>query len=166
VTCVRSVVFSLWRITKIVVPFFNHFCIFFLINSWTSSRSIYDWNILFAAEWIRVMMLSWLASDRWFSPVFSTNKTDRHDTTEILFKVVLSIITLIHSAANNMFQSYIERAQPMEGNFWIVVPLCWEIMPHVYSNGVPTRSIKMEMRKYETVYWLYVVSLFQFISLF
>ena len=42
---------------------------------------------------------------------------------------------------------------------------------YVYSYGVPTGdgvggSIKMEMRKYETVYWFYVVSLFQFISLF
>jgi hypothetical protein len=34
---------------------------------------------------------------RWFSPstpVFSTNKTDRHDITEILLKVVLNTITL------------------------------------------------------------------------
>jgi hypothetical protein len=46
--------------------------------------------------------------------VFSTNKTDRHNTTEILFKVVLSIITLIHSAANNMFQSYLGREDVQE----------------------------------------------------
>jgi hypothetical protein len=34
---------------------------------------------------------------RWFSPeppVSSTNKTDRHDTTEILLKVALTTITL------------------------------------------------------------------------
>ena len=34
---------------------------------------------------------------RWFSPgipVSSTNKTDRHDITEILLKVVLNLITL------------------------------------------------------------------------
>ena len=39
----------------------------------------------------------WLATSRWFSPdtpVSSTNKTDRHDITEILLKVVLNIITL------------------------------------------------------------------------
>jgi hypothetical protein len=37
----------------------------------------------------------WLATGRWFSPgppVSSTNKTDRHDITEILFKVVLNTI--------------------------------------------------------------------------
>jgi len=39
----------------------------------------------------------WLATGRWFSPdtpVFSTNKTERHDIVEILQKVVLSTITL------------------------------------------------------------------------
>ena len=31
-------------------------------------------------------------TDRWFSPVSSTNKTDRHDITEILLKVALNAI--------------------------------------------------------------------------
>jgi len=31
----------LWRITKVGLPFFNHFCIFFLINYWTCSRPTY-----------------------------------------------------------------------------------------------------------------------------
>ena len=37
----------------------------------------------------------WLATSRWFSPgtpVSSTNKTDHHDITEILLKVMLDII--------------------------------------------------------------------------
>jgi hypothetical protein len=37
----------------------------------------------------------WLATGRWFSPgtaVHSTNKTDRHDITEVLLKVVLNVI--------------------------------------------------------------------------
>jgi len=34
----------------------------------------------------------WLATGRWFSPVSSTNKTDHHDVTEILLKVVLNTI--------------------------------------------------------------------------
>ena len=39
----------------------------------------------------------WLATCRWFSPcppVFSTNKTDRHDITEILLQVTLNTINL------------------------------------------------------------------------
>jgi hypothetical protein len=35
-----------------------------------------------------------LAADRWFSPVSSTHKTDRHDITEILLKVAFNTITL------------------------------------------------------------------------
>ena len=37
----------------------------------------------------------WLATGQWFSPgtlVYSTNKTDRHDITEILLKVALNTI--------------------------------------------------------------------------
>jgi hypothetical protein len=40
----------------------------------------------------------WLTAARWFSsgtPVSSTNRTDRHDITEILFKVALNTITPI-----------------------------------------------------------------------
>ena len=43
---------------------------------------------------------------RWFSPgtpVSSTNKTDRHNITEILWKVVLNTITL------TPFQLYLEQ---------------------------------------------------------
>jgi hypothetical protein len=39
----------------------------------------------------------WLATGRWFSPgtlVFSNNKTDRNDITEILLKVALNTITV------------------------------------------------------------------------
>jgi len=41
----------------------------------------------------------WLATGLWFSPdtpVSSTNKTDRHNITEILLKVALNTITLSH----------------------------------------------------------------------
>jgi hypothetical protein len=40
----------------------------------------------------------WLATGRWFSPgtpVSSTNKTDRHDITEILLKAALNTINQI-----------------------------------------------------------------------
>jgi hypothetical protein len=36
----------------------------------------------------------WLATGQWFSPVSSTNKTGRHNTIEILLKVVLTTIAL------------------------------------------------------------------------
>ena len=34
----------------------------------------------------------WLATDRRFSPISTTNKTDRHDLAELLFKVALNTI--------------------------------------------------------------------------
>jgi hypothetical protein len=42
----------------------------------------------------------WLGTSQWFSPVFSTNKTDHHDITEILSKVALKTITLTHIKVN------------------------------------------------------------------
>ena len=53
--------------------------------------------------WVRILIRTrctticdkvcqWLATGQWFSPVSSTNKTDRHDITEILLKVTLNTI--------------------------------------------------------------------------
>jgi hypothetical protein len=39
-----------------------------------------------------------LAAGWWFSPVSPTNKTDRHDITEILLKVAINTITLTHTS--------------------------------------------------------------------
>jgi len=42
-----------------------------------------------------LQVCQWLATGRWFSPgtpIFSTNKTDRHDISEILLKVALNTI--------------------------------------------------------------------------
>jgi hypothetical protein len=44
----------------------------------------------------RMVVCQWLTADRWCSPgttISSTNKTERHDITEILLKVALSTIT-------------------------------------------------------------------------
>jgi hypothetical protein len=57
--------------------------------------------------WVRISLMArcthttlcdkvcqWLVTGRWFSPVSFTNKTDRHDITETLWKVVLNSTTL------------------------------------------------------------------------
>jgi hypothetical protein len=47
----------------------------------------------------------WLTTGQWFSPgtsVSSTNKTDRHDITEILLKVTLNTITINRSYSTNI----------------------------------------------------------------
>jgi hypothetical protein len=43
---------------------------------------------------LRDKVCQWLAAGQWFSPVSSTNNTDRHDITEILLKVSLNTITI------------------------------------------------------------------------
>jgi hypothetical protein len=56
------------------------------------------WNItitILNKQPSKLSKILWVATDRWFSPgtpVSSTNKTDRHDITEILLKVVLNTI--------------------------------------------------------------------------
>jgi hypothetical protein len=47
-----------------------------------------------------------LAAGRWFSPVFFTNKSDRHNITEILLKVALNIITLTPNHIHYTFIFY------------------------------------------------------------
>jgi len=57
-------------------------------------------RISIRARWTTLCdkVCQWLATGRWFSsapPVSSTNKTDRHDISEILLKVALSTIKQI-----------------------------------------------------------------------
>ena len=55
----------------------------------------------------------WLVTDQWFSPghsVFATNKTDRHNITEILLIVALNTIKPNHSV---LIVDFIERLKVM-----------------------------------------------------
>ena len=75
-----------------------------------ASMSYASLRVLWQTLWVRIPLsrgvidiklcykvCQWLATGRWFSPgspASSTNKTDRHDVTEILLKVALNTITL------------------------------------------------------------------------
>jgi hypothetical protein len=70
---------------------YNYLCILCL-----SPLMLWVW-ILFRARCTALCdkVCQWLVAGRWFSPgtpVSSTNKTDRHDITEILLKVALNTI--------------------------------------------------------------------------
>ena len=62
--------------------------------------TFYFWHVSYGCNIDREDTMYYVikfVSDLWFSPgtpVSSTNQTDRHDITEILFEVALSIITL------------------------------------------------------------------------
>jgi hypothetical protein len=79
----------------------------FVVNQKLEQVDVISFRELFGSEfephsWRGVLdttlcdkVCQWLAAGRWFSPgtpVSSTNKTDRHDTTEILLKVDLNTI--------------------------------------------------------------------------
>ena len=72
----------------------------YLCNQCLSPLKLWG-RIMLMARCTRYSMMWWifqqLAAGRWFSldtPVFSSNKTDRHDITEKLLKVALNTITL------------------------------------------------------------------------
>jgi hypothetical protein len=53
----------------------------------------------------------WLATGWWFSPVSSTNKTDRHDIFEILLKVTLNIIKQTSLKIIRSFKCTLKKAE-------------------------------------------------------
>jgi hypothetical protein len=70
----------------------------YLCNQWLSPLTLWVWIPLMQGVLDTTLcdkVCQWLATGWWFSPgitVSSTNKTDRHDITEILVKVVLNTI--------------------------------------------------------------------------
>jgi hypothetical protein len=68
----------------------------YLCNQCLSPLMLWVWiSIRARCTTICDKVCQWLATGRWFSPgppVSSTNKTDRHDITEILLKVALNTI--------------------------------------------------------------------------
>ena len=113
----------LWSYFVIVdIIYYTLFCLILQNNeiewgpSWPWSYDSWIYNYLRHQGlsplmlWVRILISArcttlcdkvcqWLAAGRWFSPgtpVYSTNKTDRHDITEILLKVALSTINQTH----------------------------------------------------------------------
>ena len=74
-------------------------------------------GVLDTTLWDKVFQ--WFATSRWFSPgtpVSSTNKSDRHDITEILFKVALNTINH-HPTTTNLSIMYIRsRSRILPGS--------------------------------------------------
>jgi hypothetical protein len=78
----------------------------------------------------------WLAAGRWFSPdipVSSTNKTDRHDITEILLKVALNTI-------NQAKPNYMLGVSTLSVFGFFYQILAPEFIPSFFSGVRVTRS--------------------------
>ena len=77
--------------TTYVINAYPHLSFEFESHSWRSTN-VYIHNTTLCDK-----VCQWLAASQWFSlrtQISSTNKTDRHDITEILLKVALITITL------------------------------------------------------------------------
>ena len=61
----------------------------------------------------------WLSTGWWFSPISSTNKTDRHDITEILLKVALNTINQTKPNHTSRFK------QIIKDTIWLIDTALW-----------------------------------------
>ena len=73
---------------------------------------------------------------RWFSPLFVTNKTDRHDITEIVLKVALNTINFNLNPKGTIRSC---KSKDCESNIHIemltAARKCFFILPHCDTNG-------------------------------
>ena len=88
----------------------------------------------------------WLAAGRLFStgtPVSSTNKTDRHDITEILLKVVLNTINtkFCHSA----FYFWFKVWQMSNNNYIFDCQCSWQYMFVLYFHRLEIYSLTLDL---------------------
>ena len=93
---------------------------FIICNQWLSPLTL--WVVLDTTLCDKVCQ--WLATGRWFSlctPVSSTNKTDRHDITEILLKVTLN--TIIQTLNLSCFISIVWLNK--RNNCRLLINMCW-----------------------------------------
>ena len=85
-------------ISGIMVGMLSSSAVGCLFKSW-SGQTLYIQTIYLVFVTSQLKICQWLAAGRWFSlgtTVSSTNKTDPHDIKEILLKVTLNTITLLH----------------------------------------------------------------------
>ena len=116
--CILCAVVSRLLITDCSFGFLSHlfdwtdkdYIYFFYVNScsWLYGSWMHMQQVPITLKlWVRIpfqrgvpcttlcdKVCQFLATCRWFSPVSSTNKSDRHDIAEILLKVALNTITL------------------------------------------------------------------------
>jgi hypothetical protein len=108
--CFHRNLIKIGGVGVIVCFSFNHLWLWWLSWPWSYGSWIYNWlcnqYLSPLMLWVRISIrvrcttlcgkfCQWLATGQWFSPgppVSSTNKTDRHDITEMLLKEALNTI--------------------------------------------------------------------------
>jgi hypothetical protein len=97
----------------------------------------------------------WLPTGRWFSPsppVSSTNKTNRHDITEILFKVELNTIKQTNKQTNNN-PNRLEALRSLESLTW----LTWKLrFTHKFGSG-PNKDHLSQVSEQKILMWIVLI---------
>jgi hypothetical protein len=93
--------------TTYVISAYYHYSCEFESHLW---RGVLDTTLCDkVCQWLDTTLCDkacqWLETARWFSPVSSTNKTGRHDITEILLKVALNT----RNQPTNLYESVISH---------------------------------------------------------
>ena len=106
------------------------------------------WCTRYNITWYKICQ--WLVAGQWFSPytpVSSTNKTDRHDITEILLKVTSNIITL--TLTPNIVLMYIHIYHNVT-NFKI-----WKGQKNYFAFYIFEMMIKLPWHLHITLYHIF-----------
>ena len=94
--------------------------------SWSRNRH-FHWMIMGFSQ-ICDKVCQWVATDRWFSPVSSPNKTDRYDIAEILLKVALNNID-----QNKPTPRYVSKGEQVR-NLILIKLIKYEHSYYVYRD--------------------------------
>jgi hypothetical protein len=95
----------IWFMRNVKINWYSYFW----KSEWKIFNNIYHYILLSKSHRWGVLdktlcdkVCQWLVAGQWFSPVSSTNTTDRHEISEILLKVALNTIPPIKSQLSAM----------------------------------------------------------------
>ena len=86
----------------------------YLCNQYISPLTLWVWNPLRQGVFDTTLcdkVYHWPAIGRWFSPVSSSDKTDRHDIDEILLKVALNTIAPSLGKQKNLSETTVYKVK-------------------------------------------------------
>ena len=126
--------------------------VYWLINTYTFVLHLITNCMVYLIQHYVTNVSQWLVTGRWFSlttPISSTNKTDCHDITEILLKVVLNTITPLNCMrlkqrvlirlTYNIYYTYWAKATTCSlvvGNGWIFSVISSKYLYKLESHGI------------------------------
>jgi hypothetical protein len=113
------------------------------------------WGVLNTTLCDQDQVCQWLVSDQWFplgTLVSSTNKTDLHDITQILLKVVLSTI---HQTCVLLSLYIVDNISSIAPHIYIIQNVCVEKCWERYSGSSKSERVIVVERQLRAMFQLY-----------